>query len=101
MSFSETNDEERSKFTNRVLRSSIDLRSSVDLTPRKLSALSVVQEDNVSKVEELKPYEELIFNRKKLYKNYADFYSKTKRSGSLAVPFTEYVDKQREGIWSQ
>ena len=86
-------DETRSKFTDRVLRSSIDL------TRRKSSVLSVVRENSLtSTTEELKPFEELIFNRKKLYRNYADFYSKTKRSGSLAVPFTDYGDKQREGI---
>ena len=67
---------------------------------RKSSAFSVVTELNHVKPEET-TIQEIQTNRsdqKKLYSTYAEFYLKTKRSGSLAIPFIDYVDKQREGL---
>jgi hypothetical protein len=67
----------------------------INLTIRKTSVFSVVSNQN--KIEEA-ILNENNNNPKKIYNTYADFYLKTKRSGSLAIPFNDYVDKQREGL---
>ena len=67
---------------------------------KKSSAFSVVTELNQVRPEET-TIQEIQTNRsvhKKLYATYAEFYLKTKRSGSLAIPVIDYVDKQREGL---
>lgn len=73
----------KSAFRERIL--SRDGTENLSLPSRKLSSPSSPQ-----------------FNRQKsgdkLYETYAEFYLKTKRSGSLAVPYNAYSSKQQKGM---
>lgn len=90
-------------FRNRILsRSSIETEGVIfkQHNRRKSSNLSVyIQDDHVDNL----PSDNTIETNRpgageKLYKTYAEFYLKTKRSGSLAVPVNAYTRNQRKEL---